>query len=579
MKFERFFYLFVIPVLVFLLWSLDADAEEIIDDSGYPYYFQWSDEYMYNHAKIRYDHFCGITCDSEVIAYLGNSTTYLGCPAKSLTFLSNSPFTLFCYRDFYQDDVLENHDTGYTALRYYIDVDSYSSYGSEHTIFNKIYNFKIFETEQDARRYLETGDTSGWINEDDFILTYTELQDAIDNAQCNSEISFIDFSADNSVFASWAGLDGVTDFHIDYETGHFTEEPGTYENAFIKVEFGYADKNNAGVLASSQINRQIYMVKDGSFSIPMSSILEGKSENYYLLYLKATPYVYNNDDVTARLYEGNSEFVYFDPDQNVSWRDVVKAGLSGSAGSRRGTVFLNDFYLSDVICKRNFEGTYTISWSGSTKDSDLLFIPREDTLVMSFYTLFDKQGNLVNLEPGNSNNRFVSWLYGLGAGSFWGSGLEATMNAFNILETVRISDNSVTVQVKQLLNLVDNSEYAWDGTIGVSPAYYDHGMLYIGQTTYVNLATGSVVNEGVNEDGSLKYEDVTQHGSGGTGGFSASDLLNNTNIFYSYLSGVVSGMGQLPAMFAAVFSFLPAIYINSIGILLVLILLLRLLGR
>lgn len=72
---------------------------------------------------------------------------------------------------------------------------------------------------------------------------------------------------------------------------------------------------------------------------------------------------------------------------------------SGGGGIRRGTVNLTDFLLSGVSVKDSLLGYSTITWTGTTKDNDLLFIPESDTLVIASYILTTKNGDDYKYTP------------------------------------------------------------------------------------------------------------------------------------------------------------------------------------
>lgn len=355
--------------------------------------------------------------------------------------------------------------------------------------------------------------------------------------QGNNSIKLIDYNVTKDFKAVWSGLDGIGS--------------QSFTHSFIEFEVGYALSSSPGNVSSKSVVKERCLVSSGSFQIP-SSYLQADS-NKYVLYVKATPYHYNGDDPTFRLYRGSPSYKYFDENGDPSWDYTDTSDvISGGGGHRRGTVNLTDFLLSGVSVKDSLLGYSTITWTGTTKDSDLLFVSESDTAVIVTYILTTKEGEKYKYTPVT---------YG----------------------TTTINAGKMNINVAKLVDEAQKSGEAWDMEIRLTPTYTSNGILYIGEQTVCHMTDKTVKNETINPDGSLKIDDVTDNvvpgDVDGKVEITADDLAGYTNTFVSFLKGLINAMGQIPQLIGTVFSFLPDMYRNAIGILFIVILILRILGR
>lgn len=413
----------------------------------------------------------------------------------------------------------------------------------------------VFDSLSSARAYFLYGNTGGVLKEPDDSIGYDP---DLDSARDSALTVLIDFKADSSIGCTWSGLDGATD--IDYETGERVE--ATTRNAFIAFEFGISSYSNPGKVYKVVKYDKYIRVSKKSMYVDSSSILNPSTS--YLLYVKATPYTYSNDDINGRLRKGYSSYVYFNSDGKPSWTDVTKDQVDDDDspdGRRRGTVNLSDFYLKDVQMKNGFLsnlnekisdilslGRVTIFWSGTTKDTDLLLVPDSDTVVVVTYIVTNPD-------------------------------LSYTVKTY---DTCTIGKGKIYIDYGKLVNESENNNYSWDGDIWLTPAYTVNGLLYTGEPTIVNIGDGTVRRPVPNDDGSIREEDVTPDPSNpglNNSDNIISDLLSYGKTFTSFISSLITSLGALPSLFSAVFSFLPSIYYETFGVLLIVVLILRILGR
>lgn len=428
--------------------------------------------------------------------------------------------------------VAENHRM-YGGTPLYVSFDKEAAYASrEDTV--PFYFVNDWTNPTNPVKPGTDSDFSGGVTDPSGYLYPDESTTTI---QGNNSIKLIDYNVSKDFVASWSGLDGIGNQTSKY--------------SFIEFEVGFASNDSPGNVLTKKVVKERCNVSKGSFQIPSEyTTFDSKS---YVLYVKATPYHYNGDVPTHRLYKGSVSYKYFNNDGTPSWDYSEDTDLPSGGGSiRRGTVNLTDFLLSGVSVKDSLLGYSTITWTGTTKDSDLLFVPESDTSVIATYILTTKEGDKYKYTPVT---------YG----------------------TTTINAGKININVAKLVDEAQKSGEAWDMEIRLTPTYTSNGILYIGEQTVCHMTDKTVKNETTNPDGSLKIDDVTDNmfsfDLDGKLNISAEDVANYAKIFVSFLIGLVNALGQVPQLFGAVFSFLPDIYRNLIGVMLIVLLILRILGR
>lgn len=209
----------------------------------------------------------------------------------------------------------------------------------------------------------------------------------------------------------------------------------------------------------------------------------------------------------------------------------------------KGVIYLNDFYLKNVsVGKMDILGRRNISWTSTTRDADVLLVPDSDTIVVASFMV-------VNNDEESSTTQ-------------------------NEYKTVTIGSCGFQFLIEDIFEITDNQDCKWDGKLRLCPMYYSNGYLYVGELTVIDVLNDKVTNEGLDDEGNLKQEDVTPDAT-----IDNNTIVNYTNTFLSYLKTLVSQIGELPSLFAVVFAFIPGIYLNVIGIIFIIILILRVLGR
>lgn len=421
-------------------------------------------------------------------------------------------------RTSYKDEEIGITDSHNTTTWSYKHQKLYFEYLSNVESLSLI-SVPIFKDLETAENYLITLDDEEKVNK--FVPEW-------EDAQTNNSFWLSNFIADNSINCTWSGL--ACDSPV------IQEEINNYENSYVKVEFYYCPLDELGNVVSYS-EYSYYKVSDNGFFIPWE---EAQSNNNmrYLQYMKVIPYYYNLDDTTARLYMGQYSIVYYNPDGTLSYYSQNQNEITGGqGGKRRDTKYLNDFFLTGVEINKTLFSNMLITWTGTTV---LPLVPDNDTQVIATYCFYDN-----------------------------------TMNV-NVAEykTTTIGSGSVKIDYIALSELCEKNGWVWDCQIRLTPTYLSNGILYIGEQSVVDLNTGIVTNESDSGGGTVIKEDVT-----GVNNLDTDNLLQYSSYAFSIIKGLVNSMGTLPALYATVFAFLPSIFIQSMGVILIIAIVLRVLGR
>lgn len=225
----------------------------------------------------------------------------------------------------------------------------------------------------------------------------------------------------------------------------------------------------------------------------------------------------------------------------------IKTGLIYDVSSTDGskTYTWDDFYLSNVKLSKDLIGYYKISWQGTTRSSDLIYVPDSDTLVVAAIALEDSSGNIINQEVASTT---------IGKGYFY-------------------------FDVDKLLDQDRESAYYWDGMIYLMPTFTKEGDLYMGQYTVVDALSGDIYRDVLDKDNETVHRDPVEPSGSSDSSFGISSMSDYISTGFNFLSDLIKMMGSFPALFASVFQFMPDIYVKAIGTMLIVIFIGRILGR
>lgn len=336
-----------------------------------------------------------------------------------------------------------------------------------------------------------------------------------DSEVIGNDISLIGFRYDNSFHAEWVDVwsNGANKSAFDLSGSQYLSlgiKAIYYDGSKIDIDF-------------YSLNR-----KDLTWNKTFSDFKENNGSPIKSLYF--TPYA--KTGVNNPWNKGNSIVVTFDKNGTPS---------SSFDTGDDGTVHLDDFKLTGVVWNKPVVQSGTITWTGTTPNSDLLFIPDSDTLVVATYPRYDS----------DMNTSYETW------------------------STTTIGKGSMKVNVDYLIDYYKNSELAWDGEMWLTPCYKKGGVLYMGEPVIINCLKGTVSDIVVDEDsGKADLVDKTEQNKS-----DADSILNVGNQFYSIINGLVGSLQQLPTLLTAIFGFLPSSIINLISASLAVIIICRILGR
>ncbi len=336
-----------------------------------------------------------------------------------------------------------------------------------------------------------------------------------DSETIGNDISLIGFRYDSSFHAEWVDVwsNGANKSAFDLVGSQYLSlgiKAVYYDGSKSDIDFFTLDRKN--------------LVWDKAFS----DFKENNGSPIKSLYF--TPYA--KTGVNNPWNKGNSTVVNFDEKGNPS---------SSFDTGDDGTVHLNDFKLTGVVWNKPVVQSGTITWTGTTPNSDLLFIPDSDTLVVATYPRYDS----------DMNSSIETW------------------------STTTIGKGSMKVNVDYLIDYYQNSELAWNGEMWLTPCYKKGGVLYMGEPVIVNCLKGTVSDIVVDEDsGKAEQVDKTDQNKN-----DADSILNVGNQFYSIVNGLIGSLQQLPSLLTAIFGFLPSSVTNLLYASFAVIIICRILGR
>lgn len=336
-----------------------------------------------------------------------------------------------------------------------------------------------------------------------------------DSETIGNNISLIGFRYDNSFHAEWVDVwsNGANKSAFDLSGSQYLS---------LGIKAIYYDGSKADIDFYSLDRKKLTWDK------AFSDFKENNGSPIKSLYF--TPYT--KTGVNNPWNKGNSTVVNFDENGNAS---------SSFDTGDDGTVHLDNFKLTGVVWNKPVVKNGTITWTGTTPNSDLLFVPDSDTLVTATYPRYDA----------NSNTSYETW------------------------STTTIGKGSMKVNVDYLIDYYKNSELAWNGEMWLTPCYKKGGVLYVGDPVVINCLKGTVSDIVVDKDsGKAEQVDKTDQNKS-----DADSILNVGNQFYSIINGLIGSLQQLPALLTAIFGFLPSSIIKLLYASFAVIIICRILGR
>lgn len=402
-------------------------------------------------------------------------------------------------------------------------------------------NLPVFDNEEALVNYYLTGDDSGRINKSEDVSL--------------DDFSLTGFQVDNSIHATWTGISSSREFDLSEVYVNISPQ------YFITLEAGeeQQDFESPGVIQVPLTDFSFSKAYDDYF---VNNPYAGRAQ--LILYFYPT----YDDRANLYLYRGKSIKVMFDVNGNVTNLDIPESSITPEYNKEFS--FLNFTSTSEF---HNWGDSFIhCYWTGTTVDG-VVDYTYSDIKV----EIYAEYGEYLP-EPATYAHKWLN---------------------YPLNEIVYFS------QRKLSLNLSELHEYAltqdcrfygtdnWKGKkIRITP-YYKTGTEYVyGKPVEISLTTfagiGSILQKdeetGTYED--LEKDYLTDNGvldglldDVVNGSAEAPDLEGITVNLFSLLMGMFAACGQLPALVAMVFGFLPSYFTTMMVVALSLVIVLRLIGR
>lgn len=403
----------------------------------------------------------------------------------------------------------------------YSGLPNFRIYRDDFTSVSSKYNFMTVDFVNDM---MEEFVTNGGIDWEDFLHPDDSNISGLGGGDIQDLEAFI---SDYVLFCSWSGLGGSI--------------PGASTKSFISPTLIFADKDDP---ENTDLIRQLkyyenFWVSDYSLEINFRSLLE---KNEFLYGVRLTPYYYKDDNDINSLVQGSSTTIYFDI--NGDW-DEDKNGPS-HGGSSNPPDSSRRFSLTGIYVETTPFSQQIIRWAGTTIDDELSYIPDKNTKVKAYVEWIDADGNYIYEEYENSST---------------------------------IGKGYLAVYIKPIQTESKNSELSWTGRIRLEPAYTVNNVTYHGKYSYVDFDNELITGGDLGDGSSSDFESILPSDDPISNHFSMSDVADYAELGLGFLSGLLDLMGSFPKLVAAIFSFMPSIYIEAIGAFILIIFIARILGR
>lgn len=445
-------------------------------------------------------------------------------------------------------------------------------------------NYPIAESYKDAQNYLLYGDKSG--------LVPSEVPDTSDELY-----TFTGFTM-NSKIARWTGTTERS----------FAKEVDVEE--YVKVSYAWATTTEPDNLGELQTYDGEFPTSDKQLTLPWSEMESGKTDFQFIRQVKIFP-CYRVPHLAY--YIGQPVTIYYNTDGSID-----KISNPNTPG------VLDDSIPIPVLSVNNDKGTflfanaqnnYKFELKGRFWSTDDFYVFRKmPSLVWQYKYLTLLKNSLTTwVSVGDNMSTLSTYSFGDLGKESWNDLLNTypienrniiTGEQQGWLSWANITGyNDAITTLKTLLS----TPYSLFNGYEVYVRYYvvcDDGSIKYSKWTHYfnNLAdadgsTGSIVddasnmNNGSQSDKGLTDSDMDNVENSGnsrndvdakpSNDFSVeiSDITGLFNQFINILKSLYSGMGQLPSLVNAIFGFLPSWASTMIGISLVVIIILRIIGR
>ena len=478
----------------------------------------------------------------------------------------------------YSDDNISNH---------FLTTAYYGTYNSDNGLMSVTYecNFPVFDTYDHALAYVQNGNEDGMLNK-------PELPNNNDETYC-----FTGFTM-NGKTARWNGTTERS----------YAKEVDVEE--YVKVSYAWATTTEPDNLGELQPYDGEFSTSDKHLTLPWSEMENGKTDFQFIRQLKIVP-CYRVPHLAY--YIGQPVTIYYNADGSID--KISNPNTPGVLDESIPIPVLSVNNDNGTFLFTNAQNDYKFELKGRFWSTDDFYVFRKTpSLVWQYKYLTLLKNSLTTwVSVGDNMSTLSTYSFGdLGAES-WN----------DLISTYPIENRNIITGEQQgwfswanitgyndavtTLKTLLSTPYSLFNGYEVYVRYYvvcDDGSIKYSKWTHYfnNLAdadgsTGSIVddannmNNGNQSDKGLTDSDIDNVENSGnsrndvdakpSSDFSV-DISNVTELFSHFiniLKSLYSGMGQLPSLINAIFGFLPSWVSTMIGVSLVVIVILRIIGR
>ena len=426
---------------------------------------------------------------------------------------------------------------------------------------NIITNIPYFGELMQVEAYLKNGDTSGNLND----------YDEIDGAEEDASFAFTGFTATSegrggNIDVKWTGTTHDNK-STDYESMEY-HVSATYTTGEGDTGHGGGggsrdeEDNYETITGGKQTESNVLSgdISEKGFK-KLYSFFKPPSGTYHLYSLKVLP----TYTVDGKSYKGKPCYIYFDSNGNIT-------SFKNEIHETTPEVFDDPtFELRNVSVKNGPTAMLTgklwhkISWSGTTRDNVLKNVSPDKTYISVFF--------YGSSEDGSRKLYYYEDVY-------------TYRDALRINEKAVSLGNSFEFGTEQAINACEADGLTFTGEVWLTPYYTVDNCIYKGKVTVVDVLNGKVGSIDPSDpdapDEPVYPDDPDKPDLPDTPAIdipSIDSILDVIPFFLSILKSFISGVGQVPSLFAYLFPFLPSDIIYLIGWGFVATFVLRVLGR
>lgn len=358
----------------------------------------------------------------------------------------------------------------------------------------------------------------------------------------DEDFQFVDFKSDEWVRASWSGTT-------------YDDKAGDYDSITYEVRLSYARVGGR----PDDIQEEEVLTRDGIISSgtwsKKYSLLTHENDGLYLRYAKFTPLAHKGG-FTCR---GKTEIQSFTEDGSDDPREDKLTYKQ-----------VDDFYLKGLtVDYSDLLYTSTVTWTGTTYDHLICNVPLDKTHLTIQACCYD-------------NNMDIVWVDV--EDILWDGEIQ------RLRYSIDDAWNRISFDNLKIHDYANAHGLVWNGKVYMKPVFFyePHNCIYQGATQVIDLTGGKIE---VNPEPapmplpSPTPDDGTDDDDGGDdddGFLPDDDDLTPDNALewvWKVLRNLYKQLGQFPQLMYNLFPYIPVEIYHILGIMLLLVILLRILGR